>query len=153
MTVGERVYTPRPEVLASGYQFVEAPRSDGRGTIWFSDLTGGGVYKRCPDGQIRRFLADRKWVGGIVLGDDGSVHCSGRGGIVRLDEASGAAQPVLSQLNGAAIDAVNDMEADDAGRLYGGTIDFSAILERGEAPRPGVFFRIDPGGEVRVVRE
>ena len=37
--------------------------------------------------------------------------------------------------------------------LYGGTIDFTAILGRGSAPQPGVFFRIDPAGDVRVIRE
>lgn len=149
--MGEAVRTPRYEVLASGYQFVEAPRSDERGTIWFSDLTRGGVYQRLQGGDIRQFLPGRKWVGGIVLCHDGSVLCSGRGGIVRLDEATGTTGPVLTELNG--LDAVNDIEADASGRLYGGTIDFAAILERGEKPRPGVLFRIDFDGTFSVVRE
>jgi sugar lactone lactonase YvrE len=153
MSVAESIYTPRHEVLASGYQFVEAPRVDEHGAVYYSDLTAGGVYRRSADGAIQRFLPDRKWIGGIVFNADGAVLCSGRGGIVRLDVATGDSRPVLVQIRNAAIDAVNDIEADARGALYGGTIDFTSILERGAPPVPGVFFRIEPTGEVRVIRD
>ena len=153
MSSAESIYTPRHEVLASGYQFVEAPRVDDSGAVYFSDLLAGGFYRRTTDGEIRHFIADRKWIGGIVLNADGTVICSGRGGIVRLDVETGRLQPVLSELAGEAIDAVNDIEADASGALYGGTIDFTSILGRGTTPRPGVFFRIDPDGDVHVIRE
>ena len=135
MSSAESIYTPRHEVLASGYQFVEAPRVDDSGAVYFSDLLAGGFYRRTTDGEIRHFIADRKWIGGIVLNADGTVICSGRGGIVRLDVETGRLQPVLSELGGEAIDAVNDIEADANGALYGGTIDFTSILGRGsDAP-------------------
>jgi sugar lactone lactonase YvrE len=153
MSSAESIYTPRHEVLASGYQFLEAPRVDDSGAVYFSDLLAGGFYRRTPDGDIRRYLPERKWIGGIVLDEDGSVICSGCGGIVRLDLDTGNARPVLTRMRGAEIDAVNDIEADADGALYGGTIDFTSILGRGAAPAPGVFFRIDPDGEVHIIRE
>ena len=153
MSSAESIHTPRHEVLASGYQFVEAPRADESGAVYFSDLLAGGFYRRTRDGEIRRFIADRKWIGGIVLNVDGTVICSGRGGIVRLDLETDVRHPVLAEIGDTAIDAVNDIEADADGALYGGTIDFTAILGRGRAPQPGVFFRIDPAGDVRVIRE
>jgi sugar lactone lactonase YvrE len=153
MSVAESILTPRHEVLASGYRFVEAPRVDEDDVVYFSDLAAGGVYRRSPDGVVRQFLPGRIWVGGIVLGQGSQLLCSGRGGIVRLDLESGRAEPVLTSLGEQPIDAINDIEADAGGSLYGGTIDFTAILQRGERPEPGVFFRVDPGGRVEVIRE
>ena len=153
MSVAESIFTPRHEVLASGYRFVEAPRVDERDTVYFSDLPVGGLYRRSADGALRKYLADRIWIGGIVLGADGELFCSGRGGIVRLDLDSGRAEPVLTSIAEQPIDAVNDIEADANGALYGGTIDFTAILKRGERPQPGVFFRINPGGRLEIIRE
>ena len=153
MCAARAISSPSHEVLAEGFVFVEAPRCADDGAIYFSDLTGGGLYKRTASGRIDCVLPDRKWIGGCVLADDGTVLCSGQGGIVRLDETSGRIAVVLSKLDGQPIDAVNDIEADDAGGLYGGTIDFTAILTRGEHPQPGVFFRIDPSGHLDVLRE
>jgi sugar lactone lactonase YvrE len=152
MNVPELICTPRYEVLASGLEFVEAPRVDESGAVWFSDFTAGGLFCVGVDGEVRRFLPDRKWIGGIVHNADGTVLCSGRGGIVRLDPRTGESQPVLEELGGTAIEAVNDIEADASGAIFGGTIDFTSILER-RAPRPGVFFRITPDRAVRVIRD
>ena len=153
MSVAESIFTPRHEVLASGYRFVEAPRVDERDAVYFSDLAAGGVYRRSVDGEVRQFLPERLWIGGIVLGAGDQLFCSGRGGIVRLDLVSGLAEPVLTRIGEQPIDAVNDIEADASGALYGGTIDFTAILQRGEQPEPGVFFRIDAAGRFDVIRE
>ena len=43
-------------IVADGFQFVEAPRVDEQGTVYFSDLTGGGYYRHglgfSPDGRM-----------------------------------------------------------------------------------------------------
>jgi D-xylonolactonase len=153
MHTAESFDMPRHEVLASGYQFLEAPRADARGAIWFSDLLGGGLCRRSADGAVEKFLPERKWIGGIVHADDGTVLCSGRGGVVKLDPATGGTRAVLSAIDGVPVDSVNDIEADAAGRLYGGTIDFTSIFELRRKPAPGLLFRADVDGTVRVVRE
>lgn len=140
------------EVVASGYGFVEAPRLADDGTLYFSDLLGGGLFRKRPARAVETLLAGRTWIGGAVVDAGGSVICSGRGGLVAV-APDGAVRPLLSELGGTPVVAVNDIEADAAGGLYGGTIDFAAILERGEAPGPGMLFRIDPTGEVRILRD
>ncbi|MTD46525.1 hypothetical protein GKE82_20090 [Conexibacter sp. W3-3-2] len=40
------------EPLASGgYGLTEAPRIGRDGTVWFSDVTGGGVHRIAPGGE------------------------------------------------------------------------------------------------------
>lgn len=140
------------EVLATGLVFVEAPRGAPDGSQWFSDLMSGTVHRRDPDGTMRTMLAGRDWVGGIVHDASGLVLCGGRGGIVALDPATGETRAVLTEIEGEPIIAVNDMEGDGQGGLYGGTIDFVSIMELGQVPAPGKFFHMDAAGNVTVLR-
>ncbi|MFM6828729.1 MAG: SMP-30/gluconolactonase/LRE family protein [Novosphingobium sp.] len=140
------------EELAGGYAFVEAPRGALDGSQWFSDLLGASVYRRNTQGDVQAMLTGRDWVGGIVMDTSGQVLCSGRGGIVAVDPATGLTRMVLDSIEGEPIIAVNDMEGDGQGGLYGGTIDFVSIMERGEPPAPGRFFHMDADGNVTVLR-
>lgn len=140
------------EELAAGYTFIEGPRGAPDGSQWFADLLGATVYRRDPSGRIDAMLTGRDWVGGILHDTSGQVLCGGRGGIVALDPATGATRSVLSTIEGAPIIAVNDMEGDGQGGLYGGTIDFVSIMELGEPPAPGMFFHMDASGTVTVLR-
>jgi sugar lactone lactonase YvrE len=145
--------TPQFEVIATGFQFVEAPRIDDAGAIYFSDLTGGGYYRVRPGAPVETVLPGRMWIGGGVLDEDGSWVLGGKGGLVRLDPTTGRTEPLLSEIGGKPIIAVNDIEADARGGIFGGTIDFEAVFERGEVPQGGQFFYRSSGGEIRVLRE
>ncbi|HLY54299.1 MAG TPA: SMP-30/gluconolactonase/LRE family protein [Stellaceae bacterium] len=148
----EKVQAPF-ETLAMGFGFVEAPRVAADDTLYFSDLLAGGYYRKRPGEAASAILDGRKWIGGSILNEDGTILVSGEGGIVRIHPQTGEVTTILDKLGGVAVDAVNDMEADDEGGVYGGTVDFSAILGRGEMGRPGTLFRIDPSGTVEVLRE
>jgi len=41
------------ETLLSGWEFLEAPRIDAAGNLYFSDVTVGGLHKLLPDGGLR----------------------------------------------------------------------------------------------------
>jgi sugar lactone lactonase YvrE len=145
--------TPDFEPLASGFEFVEAPRVADDGTVYFSDLTGGGYHRVKPGGVPETLLEERMWIGGAALVADGSLILSGRGGLVRLDPAAGATSPILTDIDGRRIVAVNDIEPDARGGLFGGTVDFGAIFERNEIPNDGIFFHLSRAGELTVLRE
>lgn len=140
------------DVVAQGYQFIEAPRVSPQGDLWFSDLTGKGVYRKRPGQGVEAMLPGREWVGGLVFDESGAVLCGGRDGIVVLDPATGATRDLLSHIEGRPVVAVNDMEADGHGGFFAGTIDFAAILERGEGPSPGILFHMSAAGDVTVLR-
>ncbi|HUI59313.1 MAG TPA: SMP-30/gluconolactonase/LRE family protein [Steroidobacteraceae bacterium] len=140
--------------IASGYSFVEAPRVDDDGTLYFSDLLGGGFYRRRAGGtDIDTLIPGRMWVGGTVLDESGAVLCSGRGGIVRIDPDRGTVTPLLTELESRPVVAINDIEADAHGGIFGGSVDFAALFERGEIPSNGQFFHLPPEGPARVLRE
>lgn len=142
---------PPFEVIASGFKFCEAPRAEPDGAICFSDLLGGGYFRARPGGAVEALLADRIWIGGATLDGGGAVLCGGKGGLVLVE--NGAARPILSEIEGRPIVAVNDIEADATGAIYGGTIDFGAVFERGEAPSGGILFRLAPDGELSILRD
>jgi sugar lactone lactonase YvrE len=139
------------EIVADGFQFAEAPRVDDDDTVCWSDLLGGGYYRKRPGGPVETMLAGRRWIGGAVLDEGGGVVLGGEGGLVLVSD--GQTLPLLEGVAGRPIIAVNDIEGDGRGGLFGGTIDFVSILERGETPQPGLFFHLAPSGTVTVLRD
>ena len=124
------------ETLASGYGLVEGPTVDGERNLYFSDVLGGGVYRRTPDGEITTVVPKRRGVGGIVLHADGGVVVSGRD-IVHVH--AGENRRLF------AVDGVlgwNDICADSAGRVYAGSLRF-AVFDTSAEPVPGELWRID----------
>jgi xylono-1,5-lactonase len=135
------------ETVASGYTFLEAPRTDPSGNLYFSDVLGGGVYRRATDGTITTVVPKRRGVGGLLLHADGGVVVSGRDVVHVRDGVT----RVLLTLDG--VVGFNDMTADAAGRVFVGSLRSNAFHPGG--PRvPGELWRIDPdGGKHQVYGE
>jgi xylono-1,5-lactonase len=126
------------ETLVSGYDLLEAPRSDSEGRVYFSDVSKGGVYRLGSDGGVDTVVAKRRGVGGIVLHADGGVVVTGRS-VCHID--GDASRDVL------AIDGVvfNDLCCDADGRVWvGGSRAAEGAGQSGR--RSGSVYRIDPDG-------
>jgi len=130
------------ELLASGYGLVEGPRVDSENRLYFSDVHGGGVYRRTPDGSIETVVPKRRGVGGIALHADGGIVCSGRNIChVRDGETRILFDPPDTP-------GFNDIFTDAQGRVYAGTMRTSPFGEAGAGSRtPGELWRIDAEGE------
>ncbi|MDQ6854950.1 MAG: SMP-30/gluconolactonase/LRE family protein [Actinomycetota bacterium] len=128
------------ETLASGYGLVEGPTVDGDGNLYFSDVLGGGVYRRDPDGEITTVVPKRRGVGGITLHADGGIVVSGRD-IVHVRDGENR---TLFKDDG--VPGWNDICADSVGRIYAGSIRF-AVFDPDARPVPGELWRIDVEGE------
>jgi len=126
------------ETLAFGYGLAEAPRVDAADNLYFSDVVGGGVFQRSPDGTISTVLAKRRGCGGLVLHADGGFVVSGRNVVHVRDGVS----RVLLEVEGAL--GFNDLTTDAHGRVYVGSMR-SGAFESG--PRvPGELWRIERDG-------
>ena len=120
------------------------------GTIWYSDVIGGGVHA-CPSGQpIRTLHEGRMWIGGLVQNSLGHILCTGQGGIFAADPATGATHRVLDIIDGRPINGINEIAPDGRGGMYFGTIDLDAVLA-GQTPGAGQVYHLAANGSVRCV--
>src|ERR1700761_429397 len=129
------------ETLLSGWEFLEAPRLDAAGNLYFSDVTLGGLHKLLPDGQVESFLPGRTWIGGIAFNGDGGIVCSGKDGLICFYEKTGAVKPVFGGLG-----AINDFCPDGAGGVIAGVIDAESVAAA-RPPEGRPLIRISSSGE------
>ena len=133
------------EVLASGFGLLEGPRVDEQNRLYFSDVQNGGVHRRSPDGSIETLIPKRKGVGGIALNHGGGVVCSGRS-LICWNEQSRTSRDLFTEYEGRALKGLNDLQPDDHGSVYVGSLEFDALSDN--KPIPGNLFRVDPDGKV-----
>ena len=137
------------ETLATGYGLLEGPRTDDQNRLYFSDVRGGGVFRRSPDGQIETLIStDRKSVGGIALNEGGGMLVTGLS-LAKWDEHSGEVKEIFGEWDGKPLFGLNDMTIDDQGSIWVGS--FGCDISKFDfksTPAPGSLFRVDPSGEV-----
>jgi sugar lactone lactonase YvrE len=136
--------------LASGYGFLEAPRADGD-AVWFSELLSGGLHRVSPRGKVDDFLSHRQHIGGLAINHDGTIICSGLGGIVWFDPASGKTGTLLDSVDGKPLLGVNDMYPDGKGGLYFGTVSGAGMS--GRIPQPTTLYHLATDGRVRLLED
>ena len=137
------------ETLATGYGLLEGPRTDDQNRLYFSDVRGGGVFRRSPDGQIETLIpTDRKAVGGIALNEGGGMLVTGLS-LARWDEQSGQVTEIFGDWDGKPLFGLNDLTIDDQGSIWVGS--FGCDINKFDfksTPPPGSLFRVDPSGQV-----
>jgi gluconolactonase len=131
---------PRFETLAHGYGLVEGPTADPEGGLVFSDVLGGGVYRRAPDGSIETLVPKRRGVGGIALHREGGVVVSGRD----LVHVRDGVTRVVFSIPG--LPGWNDLCTDAQGRVYAGALRF-AVFDPAARETPGECWRVEAEGQ------
>jgi gluconolactonase len=132
------------EVLASGYGLVEGPTWAPDGSLYWSDVLGGGVFRRDPRGEIATVVPKRRGVGGIALHAAGGLVVGGRDLIHVRDGVS----RTLFSLE--ALPGWNDLCADARGRVWAGSVRFR-VFDRDAAPVPGECWRVEAEGRATRV--
>lgn len=121
-------------VARDGFGLCEAPRVDRDGAVWFSDVTGGGIFRIAPGGDaIDEVVAGRRGVGGLVLHERGGVVATGRD-LLRV-HADGRTEVVYAAPDEMGVTGFNDCTVDARGRVLAGALRFRPMA--GEPPQPG----------------
>jgi xylono-1,5-lactonase len=130
------------DVLAHGYGLAEAPTIDVDGTLVFSDVLGGGVYRldTAGRGTVTTVVPKRRGVGGIAIHADGGIVCSGRDVIHVRD---GHEPRTVLHVDGVA--GWNDLGTDTTGRVYAGALRF-AVFDADAEVVPGEVRRVELDG-------
>jgi sugar lactone lactonase YvrE len=132
------------EVLVERDGLLEAPTVGDDGSVYFSDVLGGGVHRWSPDGTVETVIPKRRGIGGMCQHADGGVVVSGRDVVHVRDGES----RTLLELDGVA--GFNDLEPAPDGSIYVGALRFMPF--RNEEPVPGDIWRITaPGAAEQVI--
>jgi gluconolactonase len=129
------------EVLAHGFGLAEAPTIDRDGTLLFSDVLGGGVYRWDSTGNVATVVPKRRGVGGLALHAGGGFVCSGRD-ILHVRDGEDAR--MVLHVDGVA--GWNDLCTDGAGNVYAGALRFAVFDPAAEAVA-GELWRVDASGD------
>jgi D-xylonolactonase len=141
------------ETLATGYGLLEGPRTDEHNRLYFSDVRGGGVFRRNPDGRIETLIPERKSVGGIALNEGGGLVVTGSS-LAYWDERSGRIRDIFTQWDGKPLFGLNDLTVDDNGAIWVGS--FGCDINKFDfktTPPPGSLFRVEPSGKITKLWE
>jgi sugar lactone lactonase YvrE len=138
------------EQILDGFVFLEAPRVDGNGDLYFSDVMIGGVHRLSPGGKLDSYVTDRKSIGGLALTHDGGFICSGGTGLEYFNPGTGERRMLDLSYEGQPLGQINDIQPDEHGSLYAGGTDFASI-QSGKKPNPSKLYRIDPSGAVTAL--
>lgn len=130
--------------LCAGLGFPEAPVAGADGTIYVSDVIGGGVHQLTPDGTVVGVLAPgRRGIGGAVLDVRGDLVVSGRDLV-----ALGPDGDILPRLSApAGVTGFNDLGVTPTGQLLVGALTYRPLA--GDAPGPGRIYVLEPDGSSR----
>ena len=141
------------ETLATGYGLLEGPRTDQENRLYFSDVRGGGVFRRSPDGRIETLIPGRKSVGGIALNDGGGLVVTGTG-LAYWDARSGRIRDIFVEWDGKPLFGLNDLTIDDDGCIWVGS--FGCDINKFDfktTPPPGSLFHVAPPNKVTKLWE
>ena len=129
------------DVVAHGYGLAEAPTIDVDGSLVFSDVLGGGVYRVDGGGTVTTVVPKRRGVGGIAIHADGGIVCTGRD-VIHVRE--GHEQRIVLSVDGVA--GWNDLCTDATGRIYAGALRF-AVFDPDAEVVPGELWRVGLEGD------
>ena len=133
------------EVLAHGCGLAEAPTIDVDGSLVFSDVLGGGVYRVDDSGTVTVVVPKRRGVGGIAIHEGGGIVCSGRD----LQHVRAGHEPrTVLHVDGVA--GWNDLCTDATGRVYAGALRF-AVFDPDAEVVPGELWRVSLDADPAVV--
>lgn len=130
------------EPLASGIYLEGLAVDHEREVIWYSDVIAGGIHGVKPDGTpVATLDPDRMWTGGIMMNSDGSVLSSGQGGVRWNNPHTGASGWLIDEIEGQAVNGINEMWPDGQGGMVFGTIDMENIIAARDT-RPTALYRL-----------
>lgn len=138
------------ETVATGYGLIEGPVWDPAKGLYFSDVTGGGIYLLDRADKVSTVVPKRRGVGGMALHAAGGLVAGGKD-ISWIAEDASRSHILLDPARAHDAMGFNDLTTDHAGRIYVGSLAFRIFA--GEPMKPGNLYCIDLDGSIRQVSD
>ena len=105
--------------VAGEYLFSEGPATDPQGSVYFSDIDAGKIYKWAADGSVTVFLEGLNEPNGLAFDKNGNlIACEGgKGRLISIDP-QGQITVLADQYNGVRFNEPNDLWIDPQGGIY-----------------------------------
>ena len=99
--------------------FIEGPSFDRNGHLYFTDIPFGRIFRLAPGGDIELAVEYDGWPNGLKIHKDGRIFVTDhKRGLMLLDPARGAIQPVLGSRHTEGFKGLNDLHFASNGDLY-----------------------------------
>jgi sugar lactone lactonase YvrE len=135
------------EVLSHGHLLAEGPRELPDGSVLFSDVVAGGVFRIAPGGGAPEVVVEkRRGIGGLLPDASGRIVVTGRDLAVTGD--GGELRTLLAPEGSTGL---NDLTSDGEGGVLVGVLRFRPMA--GEEPVPGEVWHVPASGEPSVLAE
>lgn len=108
-----------PQKIAGGFQFTEGVTADPNGTLYFSDIPAGLIYRISPDGTVSKYI-ETNHSNGLQVAPDGSlIVCESAGPrrLLRIDRQKNIIT-LAEGYNGKKFNSPNDCWLDPKGGVY-----------------------------------
>lgn len=127
--------------------FIEGPAFDRAGNLYVTDIPYGRIFRIRNDLQWELVAEYDGWPNGLAIHRDGSVWIADyRRGILRLDPANGAVEPILGHRSSESFKGINDLTFDTEGNCY-----FTDQGQTGLHDPTGRVYRLRASGQLDVL--
>lgn len=105
--------------VSGSYQFTEGPIAASDGSVYFSDVNTGRIYKWNLDGSVNLFVEGLNAPNGLAFDSAGNlIVCEGGNGRLISISMQGLVTVVADQYNGVRFNEPNDLWVDGKGGIY-----------------------------------
>lgn len=127
----------------------EGPVWDSRtAQLYWTDSLGQEIYCLSPEAPGYALYNKGRHAASLTMHHDGGLMCCGSDGFFHIS-TNGVIREFNRDVGQVAVDHLNDIIADPAGRVFSG----QETYKEQEEYEPGYLFRLDPGGEISIVDE
>jgi gluconolactonase len=133
-------------VVIDRLRFTEGPAFDESGSLYFSEIPRGRIYRVDPDGRAQTFVEGGA-PNGLAFHPRGEIYyCDGDSGVVGVADERGHTRVFVPAPGQRHFDRPNDCAFDDEGNLY-----FTDPGHSSMGSPTGVVYRASPHGEVMPI--
>ncbi|MBX9655263.1 SMP-30/gluconolactonase/LRE family protein [bacterium] len=115
----QKISVGTPEVVRTGFQFLEGPAWDGKDTLYFTDVPAQCIYRITGKNDLSKFRDESGHSNGLLKWGDYLYACEMDGQVVRYKLGDVKTREVIAgQYQGKRFNACNDLVVDKQGGVY-----------------------------------